>query len=203
MYFDCNASHFANQLYFQQTKFYYMKRLLKIIFYIIVIFTAFSFISCKSYYKIVTVPVNNNAEKAAKIDSLKNKQRDFIIRNGSSAFYANTLSVNANENSMECTLEKLNASNILYVTRGINGRKTYHAVDPTVLNEVHIYTNPDGSIVLGSNKIYLEKIQKIEIIEKDKRRTTASHVFGAMIITGSILLLIVTITFLSNPFSLF
>lgn len=178
--------------------------LLKSGFYIIGIFVSILFCSCKSYFKIVSAPVTNNIVKAASLDSLKNKDREFIIRNGNSAFYVRSLSINGNENSIECTLDKLAVAHRRYVDWGIGGKKTYkgrYSIDAAVLNEVHIYTEPNNLMALGYNKIYLDKIQKIEIVEKDKGRTTASHIMGTIGLSVGILALIVTLVLLSNPFS--
>ncbi|MEO6229587.1 MAG: hypothetical protein ABJB11_04255 [Ferruginibacter sp.] len=182
----------------------HFRNLLKSTFYIIGIFAIILFSSCRSYYKIVSVPSTNNVAKAASLDSLKNMGREFIIRNGNSAFYASSLSINSNESSMECVLDKLAAENRLYVSRGINGKKWFTGIkssDYSVLNEVHLYTEPDNSMSMGNNKIYLDKIQKIEIIEKDKGRTTTSHLLGALAITATLLAVIVTLVALSNPFT--
>lgn len=62
---------------------------------------------------------------------------------------------------------------------------TYVKNDPAgilVLNEVHFHIQPDNTAVIGSYTLQLDKIQKIEVIEKDKKRTTNSHIFGALLI---------------------
>ena len=75
--------------------------------------------------------------------------------------------------------------------------------NPSVLNEVHMYIANDTLINKGSYTLSLDQIQKIEVIEKDKKRTTNSYVLGAIGATvGTIVLaaVIVALTKSSCPF---
>ena len=49
-----------------------------------------------------------------------------------------------------------------------------------VLSEVHFYIHPDNTAVLGQYTLALDKVKLIEVIEKDKARTTSSYVIGAI-----------------------
>src|SRR5690606_4115334 len=49
-----------------------------------------------------------------------------------------------------------------------------------LLNEVHFFTAYDSNAVAGKYTLNLDKIQKIEIIEHDKKKTTNSYVIGAI-----------------------
>ena len=52
--------------------------------------------------------------------------------------------------------------------------------DAFVLSEVHMYITNDTLLSKGSYTLSLDQIQKIEVIEKDKKRTTNSYVIGAL-----------------------
>ena len=52
-----------------------------------------------------------------------------------------------------------------------------------VLDEVHFYIQPDSVAVPGMYNLQLSQIQKIEVIEKDKKRTTTSYILGTIGIT--------------------
>ena len=72
-----------------------------------------------------------------------------------------------------------------------------------LLNEVHFQIPPDSTAVIGPYTLQLDKIQRIEVIEKDKKRTTNSYVIGAFCYTlGAIALtaIIVAATKSSCPF---
>jgi hypothetical protein len=84
---------------------------------------------------------------------------------------------------MECTLESLPANHLLHLNKGRRGVMQYKPTLPNeagVLNEVHFYIAPDTSISAGHHVLLLDKIQKIEVIQKDKGRTTGSYVIGAL-----------------------
>jgi hypothetical protein len=58
-----------------------------------------------------------------------------------------------------------------YVTRP-HGQK--------VLNEVHFYIPSDTKITMGPNSLNIIRVEKIEILEKDKARTSGSRVIGVV-----------------------
>ena len=156
----------------------------------------FLLMSCSDYYKAVSTPLKNNAQKAAALDSLKQANRSFILRNGANAFYVSSPVPDAVQNKMGCTLDTLFNFNKLHLTKGRGGKMCYKKTNPadlSVLNEVHIYIEPDDKIVLGKNNILLDKIQKIEVIEKDKRRTTGSYLLGGIGITAGIIVIVAAI----------
>lgn len=62
--------------------------------------------------------------------------------------------------------------------------------DLKVFNEVHIYIAPDTTITTGDYALRLSDITKIELIRKDKARTTRSHVAGTIGIIGAFALVI-------------
>lgn len=153
-------------------------RILAIAFFSLLFFTA-----CHNYYKATQTTAVNNIEKAASIDSLNLENRYFVLRNGGQAYYMKNISISADQKTMTCTLDSLLSSHQLHLIKGRKGNMKYKKNNPDdlmVLNEVHFYIQPDAGIVMGQNLVQLDKIQKIEVIQKDRKRTTSSYVIGAI-----------------------
>ncbi|MGF2414092.1 MAG: hypothetical protein ACQUYJ_17300, partial [Ferruginibacter sp.] len=60
-----------------------------------------------------------------------------------------------------------------------NGKNEYD--ESEVLNEVHLFLSSNISFKEGVNEIALDKVAKLEIIEKDKLKTKRSRVKGVII----------------------
>ena len=160
-------------------------------------FTAVCFIllliSCKTYYKAVQTPVDNTAQKALVIDSLKLQNRYLILRKGSQAFSIKDISLDADQKTLECILDTIPPYHQLYLSNKNTGRLNYYKTDPlssTVLSEAHIYIRSDTAAILGHYRLQLNNIQKIEIIENDKKRSTKSSVISWASLAISVALLI-------------
>ena len=162
--------------------------------------------ACHSYYKTSAADDQSN-NKAGNIDSLQSEGRYFVLRTGDKAYHLKGIKLSADQKSFEATLEALSSDHGLHLTKGVNGRMRYQPRFPnlSVLNEVHLYS----STPLGTNKIGslvnvdLDKIEKIEVIEKDKGRTTSSYVIGAIGYTvGAVAIagVIIALTKSSCPF---
>ncbi len=152
--------------------------------------------SCANYYKATVARVGNNIEKATAIDSLNNERRYLILRNNEKAFCMNNIAVSEDKKTLECTLDTLAVCNKLHLTLGRKGKMRYrksNAADLAVLNEAHVYIDPDSSASLGKYQLKLGNVKKIEVIEKDKKRTTGSYVAGGLGITLSIVAILFVI----------
>ena len=142
--------------------------------------------SCHNFYKATSPKYKNEAEKVSTVDSLRLTSRYFILRNGSEAFYIKTPVLSADQKTLECTLDNISPLHFRHLTAGLGGNMRYRKNDVgdySVLNEVHFYISPDSNAVLGKYSLRLDKVQKIEIIEKDNKRTTSSYVIGAVGVT--------------------
>lgn len=147
----------------------------------------FTFFSCQNYYKATSVSYKNDTEKAVQLDSLKRASRDFILRDGRTAFYMSNATISPDQKELICTLDTLSANNKLHLHKGRNGKMRYKKSNPnefSVLNETHIYTNSDNTAALGNYSLPLNKIEKIEVIEKDKARTNQSYILGGIAVTA-------------------
>ncbi len=154
--------------------------------------TIMSFAACHTYYKAINLPAANNNGKTAAIDSLNLQARYFILRNGSQAYYMENISFSADQKTLYCILDTLSPDHKLHLTNGRKGKMQYQKstiTDLNVLNEVHFYITPDTVPKFGKYTLDFNKVQKIEVIEKDKKRTTGSYVLGGLIITPVIILI--------------
>ena len=142
--------------------------------------TIMSFAACHTYYKAINLPAANNNGKTAAIDSLNLQARYFILRNGSQAYYMENISFSTDQKTLYCILDTLSPDHKLHLTNGRRGKMQYNLEDLYILNEVHFYIQPDTLATLGRYTLQLDKVQKIEVIEKDKKRTTNSYVIGAL-----------------------
>jgi len=88
--------------------------------------------------------------------------------------------LSADRKMLDCTLESLPSEHKLYFPNGSKSKMQYNPRYISVLTEVHVYIAQDKPPSVGSYTLALDRIQKIEVIEKDKKRTTNSYVIGAV-----------------------
>ncbi|MGG9964341.1 hypothetical protein [Ferruginibacter sp. SUN106] len=141
------------------------------------------FAACHNYYKAVPTPATNSNEKAATVDSLKLQSRYFVLRNGSLSYLMNNIVISEDKKSLTCNLQTLPENHQLHLVKGRRGKMQYNKSntnDLTVLNEVHFYIASNEATATGNYTLQLDKVEKIEVIEKDKKRTTSSYVIGAL-----------------------
>jgi len=173
---------------------------------IIALMFAAALFSCHNFYKATNPTYKNEAQKTHKIDSLSQAGRYFILRSGSDAYYMHNPVLSADRQTLECTLDTLSSYDRLHLVRGRGGKLKYRKnvpADNFVLNEVHFYIKADNTATTGKYMLDLNKVQKIEVIEKDRKRTTDSYILGALGYTlGALLVagIIVAATKSSCPF---
>ena len=134
---------------------------------------------CHNFYKATTINPSGGSQTSKDLNQLKQQNRYFILRSGKKAYYMNNLSLSADQTTVTATLDSLPAPHKLHLKNGIKGKQRYIRLQKDILNEVHIYI-PADSIQRGTYTLRLNKVQKIEVIEKDKGRTTTSYVVGAI-----------------------
>jgi hypothetical protein len=124
------------------------------------------------------------SKDAAGIDSLTKLNRYFVLRSGTQSYYMKNISLSTDRKTLEATLDTLSPGHRLHLVNGYNGKMRYkksYSDHITVLSEVHLYTAEDNKAAIGSRyTLPLDQVQKIEVIEKDKKRTTSSYVIGAI-----------------------
>ncbi len=139
--------------------------------------------ACHNYYKATQKPTGNGSQKSSTIDSLKLQNRYFILRNGSQSYYMSNIVLSEDKKTLTSSLEMLPANHQFHLVKGRKGKMQYQKNNPenlTVLNEVHFYIESDNTAAVGPYTLQLDKVEKIEVIEKDKKRTTSSYVIGTL-----------------------
>ncbi|RYZ30216.1 MAG: hypothetical protein EOO10_03580, partial [Chitinophagaceae bacterium] len=139
------------------------------------------FMSCRNFY---TALQSKTFSTASSVDSLKNKNKYFILRSGDQAFYMNNIVISDDRKIVTATLDTLSPDHKLHLVNGRRSNQQYKKYDPLdkgVLNEVHFYVPTTREAKAGhSFQLPLDQVQKIEVIEKDRGRTTGSYVIGAI-----------------------
>lgn len=137
--------------------------------------------SCHSYYKATSIKTQNFDERSASISKLKAQDRYFILRSGNKAYYMSDVTLSSDQTFLTTILDSLPLAHRLHLRNGIRGRKRYiKAYELDILTEVHLFIPGEDSIRPGTYTLSLDKVQKIEVIEKDKDRTTKSHIIGGL-----------------------
>lgn len=144
----------------------------------ILCFITFIFIqSCVNYFKV------SSSSPSIKVDSTvtANPQRYYILHNGDVAYHMNNISISSDQKSILCTLDTVASAHMLHLQNSSKTRYKKNKPEAAVLNEVHLYIQKDNT----ANKqmpyvLNIDKVEKMEIINKDKARTTASYVIGGV-----------------------
>jgi hypothetical protein len=143
--------------------------------------------SCfRHYYKIAKQPFNASSQT---VDSLQKKSRYFILRSGDYAWHMDKISLSEDQKTIHCVLTDLPFSHQLHMKKGEHHENfQYKPKEPTraVLEEVHFFISPEPLAKDGVFTLPVDKIQRIEVIEKDGGRTVGSHILGVFGIIGSI-----------------
>ena len=175
----------------------------KLIAWLLCIGLLFTIAACHNFYK--ATPGRTGLYTAGTVDSLRN--RYFVLRNGGEAFYMKNIVVSSDRQSLTCLLDSLRPDHRLHLVNGRGGNMRYKKADVSdlqVLSEVHLFVAGVPSATVGENfNLPLDKVQKIEVIEHDSKRTTSSYVIGALGYTAGAFLLtavIVAATKSSCPF---
>lgn len=164
--------------------------------YLLIYITAILvFSSCNNYYKAITI---NKPGNSASIDSLNKEHKYFILRDGKQAFAMIQLVITTDQETIECNLDSLPDEHKLHLTNGKKGKMIYGKVGPEekekeVLKEVHIYSATGDTLKTGPYSIAIDKLQKIEVLKKDKQRTNKSHTAGVIAFTVGIPLVLILV----------
>ncbi|HRI20554.1 MAG TPA: hypothetical protein PLA68_06350 [Panacibacter sp.] len=154
--------------------------LLRIVFGITAVPLFIMLTGCSNYYKATNTDKNMVAQS---VSTQQYQYRYFILRNGGSAYNMSNLLVSDDKTTIHCHLEPLTQEHLLHLVNGRGGNKRYkkNVMESGVLNEVHIYIPTDSAAKSGSDyTLALDKVEKIEVLEKDKGKTTASYVLGGV-----------------------
>jgi hypothetical protein len=148
--------------------------------YILLAILLFIGLSCR-YYKPV-LSKTGNAGETGNFISTNAVEKYFIIRQGANSYNLKDIVVDNSNLTLSGKLEPVDIDQLLYIKaerkkyqyRGSNGEK--------VLNEVHIYLKKEAALIDATKVLVLplDQVEKIEVIEQDKARTTTSYILGGI-----------------------
>ena len=158
------------------------------------------FLSCH-YYRVNKIK-DLNAELAKEnVYAQQKKMKYIIIYSAGQKYHLYNLQVNQDDMTLRGNFGPVSDGHGLY-TPGINSTKRYFpkAGQSVILSDVHILSD---SVSLNTTDqtflIPLSSITRIDIIERDNGKTTASYVFGGLGITaGAIVIIIIAILALKS-----
>ena len=155
-----------------------------------------------NYYKPIPKSVSAIPEtKTSQLDSLI--QKTFIVHSSQGIFLMRDMQINKESKELTATLDVVPPQNRTYINDE-KGKFNYSPKAPDVLHEVHLYADLDQNIQVGDQVVIpVEKIKKIELIERDKQRSTGNTVlavFGITIGTLAVITTIIALTKSSCPF---
>lgn len=139
--------------------------------------------SCLNYFKVATGP---SVPKRADSVVVAYPHRYFILQSGSEALYMSHPELSPDRKTLTCLLDTLPSEHQLYLSHGLGGHMRYkkYKPDSVVLSEVYFFIPPDSTVRTGSSfTLDLSRIQKVEVLIKDKGRTTRSYIQGGLGIT--------------------
>jgi hypothetical protein len=160
-----------------------MSPMIKVRFPLLLIASSLLISGCYTFYKADRGLHTNASQRNQTLDSLKQQNRYFILHSGSRSWHMKNMVLSDDQKTLSCILDSVSYIHQLHLARGYKGNMRYKKGNPEhieVLNEVHVYIPSESGIASGSYNFSLDKVQKIEVIEKDKRRTTNSYVLGAI-----------------------
>lgn len=128
---------------------------------------------CHRYY--MTSSRNFDMHPAESFDTLKKDSRYFVLHSGTKAWHLINVTLSQDRKTLSGILGELPPNHQTTIN---NVKKKYK--EPDVLNEVHFYFDDKDTLSAGDITLGLDRIQKVEVIEKDKKRTTGSYVLGAL-----------------------
>ncbi|CAN5653192.1 hypothetical protein BH10BAC2_BH10BAC2_00830 [soil metagenome] len=147
-------------------------------------------VSC--YQKFYKVDRNNSSVNFSSILQSE-KGKYFILRSGSNSFYMDSIVISEDNKSLRCTLEHLPEEHLNYLIVNVKAGISYSKSkgEAVVLNEVHIYTAQNSEVQYGANyTLDFNKIEKIDILEKDRIRTATSTIASTLGLSLSVLIVI-------------
>ncbi len=159
---------------------YFNTPILRAIFGITAIPLFFLLTGCRNFYKATAANAGNLEQN---LNNGNYARRYFILRDGPDSYAMNSVSISDDRATLTCRLDTLPAEHSLHLTNGRNGKMRYKktADEAAVVNEVHLYIAHDSSAKAGNTyTLPLAGVQKIEVLEKDKGRTTASYILGGL-----------------------
>jgi hypothetical protein len=165
-------------------------------------------ISCRYYY---TYSSDSNAT-LQKVEKLVKSPNYMIVHQNDLAFHLRGIKIDNDAQTISGSLEKLPFDHLQYLetkswpgssNRYLKKSKNLMLNSPHVVNEVHVYTKDQSLEENTYITIPIASIEKMEVYDPDTGATTASFVFGGVLIAGAaaaVFVIIILLTKSSCPF---
>jgi hypothetical protein len=155
---------------------------------IIIAFSSLILTSCNFFKTITTTaPVN-----ASHVKALQQKSKYLIIKDSTRAYEMRNATVSTDGHSISCELTSVSDEHNKYLWndtyRKTNYRKSKSAglEGAWVLKEAHFTVESLDSTRFGNYSLPLSAIKKIEVMEKDQKKTTTNHIIvGILVAAGA------------------
>ena len=128
--------------------------------------------ACNYYRPIMTSPSMSTSAKTKEIAAMGEKT--FIIRSNQGDYLLKNVQVRLEEEDIVGVLDAVPEDHQVYI-KDEKGRYFYDSKTKSVLQEIHIYTPLEATANIGSMVfIPISSISKMEMIEKDKSKSTTN-----------------------------
>jgi hypothetical protein len=141
------------------------------------------FLGCHRFYKPVVINAPTAESRHATIKKLSTEGKYFILRQGYNSYALDDLVLDETKMTLTATIDKLSPRHQLYADNDDHARYLFkkRKGQDVVLKEVHLYTSDTTDIKYSTSyTIALADLQKIEVIEFNKQKTTSSYVWGTI-----------------------
>lgn len=152
--------------------------------------------SC-NYYKPISSSSGSSAkQKIEQINTLS--ERVFILRSSLGDFLLNGVNIDMEEEELSGFLSVLPEEHTTYVNDP-GGKYSYKPGESRVTSEVHLYTDLGQDVSIGKTlTLPISKISKIEVIERDKGRSSGNTILAISAVTVGTIAVIAIISSLGN-----
>ena len=157
----------------------------KFVAYILLLSCFNLFTACQRFYRPVKVEASGADARQASLKTLSGDGRYFILRQGANSYSLNNVTIDQSGMTLTSDIKAVPEDHQLYI-EDLKQRFKYSKSknQQVVLKEVHLYTANRQPI--DSNQRYtlpLSEIDRIEVIQHDKSRTSTSYIIGGLALT--------------------
>jgi len=178
---------------------------------IILLFVVINQLAACSYYSVESITWENSGQTKDKMLDYKANNKYFILDCGKDSYHITDMAIDSASMTIQCCIAPVDSLQHHLYNPGIVTNKKYKPGqfegDPegeqTVLNEIHIVANKPISYADSSAIIPINSIVRIDIINPNRGKTTATYFVG---IIGGVVILPISIFALTfknsfHPFS--
>src|SRR5436190_3389569 len=174
----------------------------KAVAFILLIASINYFMGCHRYFRPIVIHTTSVENKQAKLKELSGEDKYFILRKGSNSYALSNIILDQTKMTLTANVGEVPPEHGVYLKKGKKPRYIYSKSkkQDVVLKEVHLFTGDTTRVDQSMTyTLALSDVQKIEVIEFDKKRTTSSYGWGALGITLGAILVVVIIAALATP----